>query len=392
METEQDSSKAMGLYESKLVTLDIQRNIKVLDECIWKVETVFLLPALLANLDRLSAGRGGELVKVLQEHRLLEEKLATQQQTCLEGKGEEEMNQLAGLEQAFCGSLRNVLRELRAHPAVCQGLSDGGTDEEYQRLVEGLKELQGLLMEKLLPGSAEEQAEQERSHYMQELSLRHRNNMEMVSKLEEEVAAATKDKDAEISKRNEQIRKLKSSLMQMEKQSEEFVTRMQQDAEKQNLSDRKTSEGRCAHMQQEANQLHGQFNNLIAENREVEMTLRKKKSKVETEIENWVQKYDTDMEEKQTELEELSTFYTQETEELQDLEEHYAVLELEYNQIMEERRLAQEQREEEERELVIMHHNAVVIQAYWRGFKVRKAMKSKSKGKKGKKGKGKKNK
>lgn len=68
---------------------------------------------------------------------------------------------------------------------------------------------------------------------------------------------------------------MKSSLHRMEKISEDFVLRTQQDADKQNQSDAKTSEGRRARMQQEANQLRVQLNNLISENREVETSLRK---------------------------------------------------------------------------------------------------------------------
>lgn len=94
----------------------------------------------------------------------------------------------------------------------------------------------------------------------------------------------------------------------------------------------------------------------------------------------------------QTELEEMAQVFEEEKEELRELEEHYSVLEVEYKQVMEERRLAQEQQEEEERAREVMGNAATVIQAHWRGFRVRKAMRVKGKGKKGKKGKGKKGK
>lgn len=56
---------------------------------------------------------------------------------------------------------------------------------------------------------------------------------------------------------------------------EEFVVRTQQDAEKQSQSDKKTSEGKRARLQQEANQLRAELNNVIAANRERELELRK---------------------------------------------------------------------------------------------------------------------
>ncbi|MGH0183818.1 UNVERIFIED_CONTAM: hypothetical protein FKN15_012675 [Acipenser sinensis] len=128
-------------------------------------------------------------------------------------------------------------------------------------------------------------------------------------------------------------------------------------------------------------------------NKSLQLSALGRKYKVETEIENWIQKYDADMGEKQVELEQLHAVYTEEQGELKELEEHFAVLDQEYSQIMEERHLAREKKEQEERELVLMIRAATRIQALWKGYKVRKMMKSK-KGKKGKgkKGKGKKGK
>lgn len=71
------------------------------------------------------------------------------------------------------------------------------------------------------------------------------------------------------------VDQLGSSLHQMENGLEEFVVRTQQDAEKQSQSDKKTSEGKRARLQQEANQLRAQLNNVIAANRERELELRK---------------------------------------------------------------------------------------------------------------------
>lgn len=95
----------------------------------------------------------------------------------------------------------------------------------------------------------------------------------------------------------------------------------------------------------------------------------------------------------QFELEDMTRLYEEEKEELRELEEAYAVLEQEFSQIQEERRLADERREEEQKELEKKSRATTIIQAYWRGHRVRKAMRGKGKkGSKGKKGKGKKGK
>lgn len=85
----------------------------------------------------------------------------------------------------------------------------------------------------------------------------------------------------------------------------------------------------------------------------------------------------------QDEYEEIDAIYTEEKKQLNELEERFKTLEAEYLQIMEERRLAREKREKAERELALMVKAATTVQAFWRSFKVRKALKSKKKKKGG---------
>ncbi|XP_036435933.1 dynein regulatory complex protein 10 [Colossoma macropomum] len=382
------SLKIIDPSRKKLVSPEPQRIIGVLDECIHKMKLVALLPSELTHPESLSVSLGEKTVRSLTEHlRVVKKHGALNVDT-------EETEQEATT-KVVQNSLLNLLRLLRACPTAEAGLKRAGPITEDRKgvheLVAGLQELRAVVLERLLTTASEER---ERSRHIQEVSMRHRSNLEVVGTLEKEVAAAIKDRDEEISKQNEAIRRLKGSVYQMEKTSEDFVARTQQEAQRQNESDQKTSEGKQTHLQQEANQLRVQLNNLITEHKEAELALRKKKYKLETEIENWIQKYDTDMGEKQTELEEMTVIYEEEKAELRDLQEHYAVLELEYSQIMEERRIAQEQREEEEKEREVKSQAAVIIQAFWRGYCVRKVMKAKtkSKSKKAKKGKGKKGK
>ncbi len=49
-----------------------------------------------------------------------------------------------------------------------------------------------------------------------------------------------------------------------------------------------------------------QLSDTTKKDREDEALLRKKKFKIESEVENWIHKYDQDMEEKQAELEDVT--------------------------------------------------------------------------------------
>uniref|UniRef100_A0A8D0HB58 Dynein regulatory complex protein 10 n=1 Tax=Sphenodon punctatus TaxID=8508 RepID=A0A8D0HB58_SPHPU len=180
---------------------------------------------------------------------------------------------------------------------------------------------------------------------------------------------------------------LKTHLHNLTKFSESQIQRTKQEAEKQQKGELRASQAKCTKTQQDIHQLRAQLNALVTEHREAELTLRKKKYKVEMEIENWIQKYDVDMGEKQTEYEEVDEVYTEEKAQLAELKEKYAMLEQEYSQVKEERRLRQEQKEKDERELAIMVRAATQIQALWKGYLVRSLLrfKKKKKGKKGKK-------
>ena len=78
-----------------------------------------------------------------------------------------------------------------------------------------------------------------------------------------------------------------------------------------------------------------------------------------------------------------------EEEELRKQKEPFSLLEADYDQIQERRRLAEEKRQEELKELELRTKAAICVQAWWRGYSTRKALKNKGKNKKAKKGKGK---
>ncbi|KAK7164305.1 hypothetical protein R3I94_002879 [Phoxinus phoxinus] len=377
------SRKTLSSREAKLI-------LGVLDECINQMEIASLLRTLLNCPEALSSSLGEEVVRALKEHHRLEEKY---QAMVLDGSLEQKDQLLAKSAKAIQDSFRNIVRLFRATPTTREVLkriepSTGG-EMGSQELRDGLCELREVVLERLLTTPTEER---ERREMMLEVSLCHSANQAVMDSLDKEVAMAIKSKDTEISMLNNKVHQLRSSLHQMEKGLEESIVRTQQDAEKQSQSEKKTSEGKKARMQQEANQLRAQFNNVISANRESELELRKKKYKEETEIENLIQKYDAEMGEKQTELEDITRMHDKDETELTGLEELFAVMNLEYSQIMKERQEAQEKRKQQEKEREMQSQAATIIQAHWRGFCVRKAMKASANPKKGKKGKGKKRK
>jgi len=127
----------------------------------------------------------------------------------------------------------------------------------------------------------------------------------------------------------------------------------------------------------------------VRANRESEEFLRRKQGVLSQEWQNWMQKYDQDIEEQEKVLEQLKASRAEDLVKLSDYSERY-------NKEMEEKAKREEEarmrvemeklrRAEEERNLWA----ATRVQALWRGYLSRKAaMGGGKKGKKGKKGKG----
>ncbi|XP_053474093.1 dynein regulatory complex protein 10 [Ictalurus furcatus] len=368
--------------KKKLMSLEAQRIINVLDECVHKIDVVSLLPRELVRPESVFQELGNTAVESLGEHLRLSEEFRSLQDT---DTGNDE-----SMVRAVQDSLRNFLRHVRPHeevePAKAAIRGAGPIIEEDQKVVQelgaGLQGFRDMLMERLMTTPQEEQ---ERRRHGQEVKERQQRNVELLRTLEQEMRVATEHRDTVITTKDGEIRHMQDSLHQMERAWEEFVQQVQKKAEQQHQSDLKNSELKRPQLQEEANQLQAQFNRLITQHREREAMLRKKNNKLETEIENWIQKYDVEMEEKQAKLERLTQTYAEEQAELRELQEHFAVLELEYTQIVEERRRERERKEEEERERQVKSRAAVVIQALWRGWRVRQAMKKKAKSSKGKK-------
>nr|XP_012788765.1 unnamed protein product [Sorex araneus] len=384
--------------KTKLSSIEAKRIMSVLDETIQKVEWVTLLPDTASGADALEGLLEDHVLQALRQHGgLCQDLLASLHSPgTREGLAEpggardrlfhehflsEELRraQLPSPRDRVKDSTRNVLRLLLTHPRATASLLRTQAQRRSpaaQRFVDALKELRGFLFEKLLTSPMEIR---EKTQFIQNINKQNRRNEEVINGLEKELAGSMKTRDAELEKENFVIQELKNHLHQVLRLSENSLLRTRQEAEKQQKLDYRSSQARLAKTQQELLLLRAQLNNLVAENQEAEQALRKKKYKVETEIENWIQKYDMEMEEKQEEYEELDSIHQEEKIQLQELKERHEVLAEEFLQIQREREVSSRKKLEAEQELLRMVRAATLIQAVWKGYLVRSLLKSRRK-------------
>ncbi|NXB51868.1 DRC10 protein, partial [Leucopsar rothschildi] len=373
--------KVLDPGQLKPDSMETERILTVLDETIVKLEITRLILWIIGSLERYARMLGPEITSSLVEH----QKLSMEVQHLLSSPGDEESRR--AVEQRLKCSLRNILRLFLANPLLYHGLKYEVRVRESPAdvFVKAFVEFRDFTLERLLTSPDEEK---EKIRFMEEISLEVEKNTEIISALQEELALAIQTRDEEVNRKDKTIENLKTSMENLAKSCKADIKQIMKEGEKQQKEDEKASQDRCARLEQDIQRLGAHFNALVLKHRASELVLRKEKCEVEKEIQKWVQKYDTDMSEKQAAYEELQAAYKEEKEQLSLLMEKHALLLQEYTEIEEERRMLKEKEEEAAQEEARRNDAATCIQAFWKGYLVRSIYKSKLKKGKGK-GKGK---
>lgn len=378
-----ESQRIMGIID------ELNRKIEILDMIVYLIglNENKLRELIRKNLSDEEKSKNYEniIVSMFVHHKSLMETFNKGGQFNLNGS----IQTKESMEMLIKMSCKDIIRALSLKPVFFETIRNDLVKVKRpnsNELIGYLNELKELMHERLLTTPNEQR---EKMDYLRELIAREKSNNEMIKKLKDEQSQVLADKDKDIQVRNDQIRKLDNDLKNVERFSSELVKRTKLDAEQQEASESKASEGRKAKLQLELNQLRQQFQNLVHEHRDQEQILRKEKWKNETNVEGILGRYDDDMIKKQTEYDEIEELHREEKKQLEELEEKFKPLEEEYLKITEERRLAESLRRIEEDSLNKKIMAAVTIQSFWRGFKLRKGLFKKG-GKKGGKKKGKK--
>ncbi|KFO66078.1 IQ domain-containing protein D, partial [Corvus brachyrhynchos] len=366
--------KVLDPCQLKPDSTETERILTVFDEAIVKLEITRLIPRIIGSLERFARMLGPEITSSLLEL----QKLSVEIQDLLTSPGDEERRR--AVEQRLKCSLRNTLRLFLANPLLYHGLKY----EVWVRqspadvFIKAFKEFRDFTLERLLTSPDEEK---EKIQFMEDISLRIEKNTETISALQAELEAAIQTRDEE-SLGAQPSRELQGC-------SRESVLAAPQVAVPVGLGvvllfsppapcckpNKALWECRRRILKP------GQTTNVSAEG---SLSWEEKKCKTERETEKWVQKYDTDMAEKQATYEEVEAVYNEEKAQLALLMEKHALLLQEYTEIEEERRMLKEKAEEAAREAARRNDAATYIQAFWKGYLVRSIYKSKLKKGKGK--------
>lgn len=225
-----DPLRALEPARKKLSMLEAQRVMAVLVDAIKRTEIVTALPYIVENIDRFGVSFGKELVRKLEDHKMIIEsfedikeeagKLFERQKRKEEEDSLDEdnsasdlsshssdvrataqlenaMKQLQILARTMQASCKDILRAFALNPTAmtlvlkeCRERSPNA--DAY---IAYLNELKDILMHKLLTTPVEEA---ERNDFIHEIMEREKHNASVIAKLEVDLQAAIGDKEAEV--------------------------------------------------------------------------------------------------------------------------------------------------------------------------------------------------
>ncbi|TGZ73777.1 hypothetical protein CRM22_001307 [Opisthorchis felineus] len=185
---------------------------------------------------------------------------------------------------------------------------------------------------------------------------------------------------SEDEKTSNRVNSLQNEMNNLQNYMKERVKRtVDEEQQRKNLILQKSQE-KQAELEKELCGLKASYSKAVEDNQKAEVRQRNQVYKMETELESVIQKFDRDMMALQSEYDQLDEEYTNDKLELTELEEKFSTLEEEYLKIMEKRRLEEEKRQQEEEEQRVLEEGVTTIQAFWRSYQTRKAVRGRREG------------
>jgi IQ domain-containing protein D len=219
------------------------------------------------------------------------------------------------------------------------------------------------------------------------LTMKSKDAQKDVEELEIQLRIERNKKDKNLSRFNDIITKLNAELADLKDKTAAGRKKLQKETEDSRTTNKQSHESRVKEYEERLEKLKEAAANQKKENANAEDQARKTKMKLETEVVNWVKKYDADMNEKQDLIDTLNKKYDTEKAELRKLSEFFAKIDRDKANEDEEHAEAEAERERLRMAMRRIDLACAKIQALVRGVQARVAAtkKGKKKGKKGKK-------
>jgi len=229
------------------------------------------------------------------------------------------------------------------------------------------------------------QDEKKKKSELQEIIAKEEQSRKKVKQLQKQLLDVKKEKEIEVQKRKEMIAHLKDQLQETKAKTSMETKYIKKDAEVRVSCAQKQCQKTETELKEEIESLKQKIDEEARVNSEIESFLKQHYKMLEEKLKYWIDKYDTDVEAKQHELDTLKSNKADDLKRLQELTYLYN----KYDEVVKEDKREKEiERKKAEQELEELR-SCIKIQSWWRGIMVRRQLgpysKKKKKGKKGKK-------
>ncbi|VEN63554.1 unnamed protein product [Callosobruchus maculatus] len=244
-----------------------------------------------------------------------------------------------------------------------------------------LNQFKNIVKKKLYVTGDEEKARDK------ELRRTYKTNLMLLATIEdltERIDNQRKDLGGQVHQKVEVFEMYNQKMAEIKEDFQMQMKKFMIDNEKQMMQKVNDSEEAQLTLSEEASKLTKQYELLLEEHLAEEKVARSKRYKTETQLQNWVVKFDQDIGDKQAEYDQLQKEYDDKREEMDNLEDLIAEQEEEYTTLMAEKYDEEERIFNEMAWQFLLNRSARRIQRYWRAYRERKLAR-----KKGRRGKGK---
>ena len=378
-------TKVTGELERKnmnrLATVEAYRMCAVVDQALEHLDILSRMPS--SDLSGLAKMDSSLELQQAQEHRYQKVYKETRRLGATDSKD------LSMAALNVRSSTRELARTLKSHQTLRQQILQYCDQPEQPEPAKSVGHLSNTLdklkrlVEKKLCTTVEQQ--ESRNGYAAELATHARELEKDIEELESQLKEERAKTERDLTYNNEIISKLNAELTDIRQKTETTRKKLEKETNAERAANLAAHETKVKAAEEEIGKLEEKSEVATKEQTTTEEGLRKKKTKLETEVTNLIFKYDTDITGKQKEMDDINVEYTEELARLKELTAFFNKVDADKaNEAAEEGKL-EEERQRLRTALGRLGKAAARIQALCRGVLTRAA----SKGKKGKKGKGK---
>uniref|UniRef100_A0A1B6EBG6 Dynein regulatory complex protein 10 n=1 Tax=Clastoptera arizonana TaxID=38151 RepID=A0A1B6EBG6_9HEMI len=380
------NSSPIGSYFDLEAAEHKKRLLNIIEDSIKKSELLLCLPSIIDNKSILNEDQIEYIQEIIHLIDDEDKSYASLQETNLPPLNSTYVKKSITVDKMKMDDIFHIIKLIQSNTETKHLLSSDTLSEGAIDFINKLKQLYSCIAQRLLLSPCNEKV---KKIELNQLYNKNERDKEEVIRLKEKLCKKLLEKEELIEQKKIEIKKEQEKIDKVQKQCIENILKKREDTAKQVNWDMKNSEFRLEELQNELKIAQHQRETQLKEYISSEKELRTKRFKMQSQLAAMLQKYDTDIGDRQAQSEEITAAFEEEKKQLTELQECFDLQEEKYELLMYEKEKYEQSVWEGKLYAIQCKIAARKIQRFFRSYLAL----SRAKGKKGKgKGKGKKKK